>query len=411
MKNNTRTLRPKIEYTQLFDHSRIKENLERRQLAVNLNLEDLCADLKSLKKVRKTRKNTLDRLRHWENKIGTESSATTRCEQKLSEYQQRLQKAQDDLDTGENQIADIEDRLSLACLSLPNDIAMLTPAEDRVQLTYGQKIDANQGRSHLDYANAIDFRNNGMVYLLGDAAKFDLQFPLQCVDYLCQNDFMTIRGPDFAKTALIEAAAKPLDGAFEIDEQIHDDCKNRLHLVGCGSIISHLGLLAKHGIAATSLPMRLVTSGRVYKQSESIESSLYNAVQSTEISVLIAQSRKHVDTELHDTIELITAIYKSLDLHFRIVNLSAPQLYPAECFAIRFEVYSPHRKRYIETGRLSHFGNFLSSRLAFQLERANVKDHAILPHMIGGNILNVTNVIAIMLETYDGSIDNNIKLQ
>lgn len=406
MQNNVRVHRPRVDYKQLADHNRIKSNFDCRRLKLDMNLDELCNDLKSLKKEQKTRKHTINRVVHWERMIDAETAVDAKCEQKLTDYQQRLQKARQDLRIGEDRIADYEHRLSLACLALPNDIASLTPSEDRVHLTHGRKPDADPGRCHLDYPDAIDIRDNAMIYLLGDAARFDLQFPLQCVDYFLKNDFTAIRGPDFLRTSMAEAATVALDGVFEVDDGMDDGCTNRLHLVGCGSALSYLGLLAQNFIAAGSLPMRFVTSGRAYRRPAALEPSLYNAAQSTDVSILISDTKEHIETELHNTIDLIAAIYKSLDLHYRLVYLSAPQLYPAECFAVRVEMYSPHRRRYVETGRLSHFGDFVSNRLVFQLVKARPKDTAAMPHMIGGNILNVTNVIAIMLESYGGSIPN-----
>lgn len=407
MQNNVQVHRPKVDYKQLADHIRIKNNFECRRLKLDMNLDELCNDVALLKKEQKMRKHTINRLVHWQRMIDAETAADAKCEQKLAEYQQRLQRARQDHRIGEDRIADYEDRLSLACLALPNDIAELTPSEDRVHLTHGQKPDADPGRCHLDYPDAIDIRDNATIYLLGDAARFDLQFPLQCVDYFLQNDFTAVRGPDFLRTSMVEAATVALEGVFEVDdESMHDDCTNRLHLVGCGSALSYMGLLAGTHVAAGSLPMRFVTSGRAYRRPAALEPSLYNAAQSTDVSILISDTKQHVETELHNTIDLIAAIYKSLDLHFRLVYLSAPQLYPAECFAVRVEMYSPHRRRYVETGRLSHFGDFVSNRLVFQLEKARRNDPAAMPHMIGGNILNVTNVIAIMLESCSGSIPN-----
>lgn len=401
LKNNYRLLRPANDYKQLASYKEIEKNIQRRCLLIDTDAKVLFKHWISLKGEEKKRGNTIDRVNHWASKIESEQNGD-KDENKLDEYHEKSKKAAQDLCDGDHRIAEIEIILNKGYLSLPNHILHSTPDNDHIHFEYGKRPDADS-QHHLEYLNLIDYRNKAMVYQMGDAAKFDLQLPFHAMNYFRKNGYSTFSNPDFVRTALIEAATCPLDNVYEVDEQLHEDCTNRIHLAGKGSPLSYLGSMAINQVKKDDLPLKCVSTGKIYKRQNENDFGLYQAEQSTGVSISILNTKQNIENELHTAIDLISNLYKSLDVHFRVVYLSPKQLQPAECFAVRYEMYSPHFKQYLEVGRLGHFSDFLCKRLQFKLEDTKKKMIAVRPHVLAGNILNVTNIIGIMLET-NGSV-------
>lgn len=407
IENNLRVLRPKLDYkNRLADRNELDTNIMRRDLSASINIDDLYEKWNVYKSELKKKRGILARIDHWNNMLSKEHtmvSSTNENEKNLIDYRQRLKNALSDLDRIEN----AEDPLAQSFLILPNKISEQTPDREHIQMNFGEKSIHDFGH-HLQYEHLIEYHENTIHYLMGDAAKFDFLFTLNCIEYFQQNNYTLFSNPDFIKTALIEAAAISLNNVFQLDEQFHEQCTNLLHLVGKGSMMSYLGFAAKYKINRSVLPVRFVSSGKIYKPITKNNFGLFETMQSTAVEIFLAGTKEQIENEFDKVLKQICHIFESQNIHFRVVYLPANRLQLAECFSASIEMFSPHLKKYIEIGRLSNYSDFLSKRIMFRLDKDDQDNVMHMMHVLSGTVCNVTKLLAIILETNDGSIPNSV---
>lgn len=389
----------------LSDRTKLLDNVTRRKCTPSIDVNDLYAQweiyksVQSAKKAIETRQEQLVRLFRDLSKV----AASPEKENSIRKYKlEGIALREDSRNLRDNSYT-MESRFIGTFLAIPNDIhhntadtATLIASTKDIGQTEGER-----GSFHLDYESQIEYYGASAFYLKDNAAKFDLHFPLHCVDFFRALSFVQFSNPDFAKTILIEGGAVPLDEVYEVRHTTHETCSNLLHLVGGGSMLSYLGFVAKLRVYETQLPLRWIATGKEYiPKFGNSGMGLFDVCQSTCVQTFLAGKQEQMDEEFNKTVGYMHQLYESLGVHFRIIRAAAHELKSAECMCVRFEMYSPYLQRYIEVGQLSHFSDYISKRILF-----NYDNKTKYPHVVAGTVCNVTKILAILLECNGGQIN------
>lgn len=410
-KGNLRALWPIFNYKKrLENRTELEENIQRRQLTNQINVSDLLDKWQLYKNCESNKEKIEKRRAQLTKLIGKLTNANSLSDEDQCRFQALKQEARDlrkDYDSACNSFYDIQERFNIDFLMLPNKLLPRTPDEQEILFEFGSKPPDNPNQHHLNYDHLIKFFSETSYFLQHEAAMFDLNFPLACVDFLRQNGFEQFSNADFAKTIVVEGGGVSLTDLYEVVHDFHENYSNLVHLVGNGSWLSFIGYMAKTKVNKTLLPLEHVCSGKIYRRPIQKELGLFDASQSTAVQIFSAATEQQVNQRFEVTLGLITQIYTTLNMHFRIVNVPAHQLQSAECAAAHIEMYSPSLKEYVEIGNLSHFSDYISYRLRFQCEKDETNSQY-KPHIFGGTVCNVTKLLAIILESNNGIIPDTI---
>lgn len=383
----------------LTNRDQFEQTLKRRGADQTVNIPKLYEQWQRFKDAEKQKRSVIPRLKYWKDIINGE---IIKSDITIEMAKDKLKNAENDWKLANKVLDAIEAIFYPNYLQLPNDLLKKTPDETQIVLTFGDQSE-NDGLSHLACNESIKYINESSYYLKGAAARFDLLFPIRCTEYFEHNKFTLFNNPDFARTVVIEGAGVPLEKIFLIPRHYHENFTNLIHLPGNGSMMSFLGFLANIIFECSLMPMQWVAAGKVYKPTDENSMGLYDVAQSTAVQVFIVCTKHQAEQKYSKTLDLILELLKTLNIHFRVVNVAAKDLHSTECFATSIEMYALNLRKYIEIGRISNYGDFISRRLNFH-STGDKKLIGQKPNIISATVCNVTKLLAIILETNNGEI-------
>ncbi|XP_045522683.1 serine--tRNA synthetase-like protein Slimp [Pieris brassicae] len=300
-----------------------------------------------------------------------------------------------------------EEAAMVEALNVPNLLHKLTPDHENNVIFQHQ----SPPRSKKDHnvvgneKNLIKYIQNThpSVYLLGDAALFELGVKFYFSDYLKRSNYIQFSNPDFVKSLVVEGCGVDhTDPTSTFILQHNDDTAfnkdKRLHLTGAGSLYSFLAYHAKNVIYSKVLPLKYFSLGRQYTPSTGKEEnySLFNLSQSSAVQIFgVARDNNELDELLHETLCMVRTLFNELDYHYRLSYVAADKIHMWESLRVSIEMYSTSLKKYIEIGHLSLIGDFMSKRLLFTYTD---NKEAKFPHVLSGTILNVPKFLGCVLE-------------
>lgn len=397
----------------LKNRQELEENIKRRQLIDQINIAELYAKWELYKRAKIEKDNIetqQNQLKKTIAKLKAKKSLDDNEQSALNRNFQEMVASQKTLDDSRKSFHNVHEQFNSSFLSLPNKLSANAPDREKVVHEYGKRLDdsaASRHQHHLTYSKLIKLIDENLYFLQNAAAAFDYTFTLKCLDHLRCHQFSQFNNCDFIRTIVLDSVAEPLENVYEVQHDFDEKNKNLVHLTGAGSWLSYLGCITLSKIDKPELPLRSVSAGRIYRPTIKNDSGLFDVTQSTAIQILLADFDVCINKQFESTLQLIIDMYEAIDIHFRAVYVPAHQLSRSANFTARIEMYSPCQRRYIEIGNLSHFGDFLSHRLRFQCEGAE-KATQHKPHILLGTVCNVTKLLGIVLETFDGSIPQTI---
>lgn len=399
------TITPILDFKRrLANPESLQNSLKRRGRTSQFDVEDLVAQWKIYDSIIR-KKRVLENQQKETIKLLKEAK-TSKQEAVIRKYTLELETIREDLHNFVHNLAEFEETFVSKFLSLPNDIHNIAPEELKIISSHGTA--SGEGAiHHLAFENAIEYHNETSYFLKGDAAKFDQTFGLHCLNHFRQQHFIQFSNPDFVQTPILEAVGMTGEGFYEVSEK-SDDPTKLIHLVGNSSMHAFMGFITRLRVYNSLLPLQWVATGRIYHHIEQNEPSLYDVCQSSVVQVFQAGAEEQMIQQFDDTLKLIFNLFKELDVHFRIVYVPAKELGPAESLAARIEMFSPNSQRYVEVGNLSYYGDYISKRLLFSYVKDSEKKIIDFPHIVSGTVCNLTRILAIILETYNGIVPSNL---
>lgn len=306
----------------------------------------------------------------------------------------------DDLKNISQTVWDIENNIVIKVLQLPNDLHSRASTDENIVNVFNTPPDF--GRDHLECGitlNCLDYHCESSYFLKNDLAILEIGISQYFVDYFFNNKFIQFSNADFSRSVLIEGCtlrSEAPDIAFLLKDTEKDQ-KHKIYLNGGASYLSFFGFHSKHVVDGSNLPLRYVAQGRQYNpKPENNFNGLYSVWQSTAVELFIGTDNTNLTLELDNLVEKMTDLYKSLDIHFRLVIVPAHQLQAWESLKYSFQLYSPIHKAYIEVGNISLMGDFISKRLCACYSKDNKLNFL---NVISGTAVKIPIMIAHLLET------------
>lgn len=291
----------------------------------------------------------------------------------------------------------LEDQFVTNYLSLPNFIHPETPERGK-KVIHSFKDDVERAEptsSTID--DLIEFYDPTCYYMKGEAANFDLFMPMHALSHLQRDGFVSFCNPDFTRSVIAEGAGVNVKDLFLLKEDDIDNKLNLLHLTGNASFLNFLSFVTKLSVFPTTLPMKLVGTGKQYDASNHYEhQDLYKVVQSTCCQNFIATIDGSTFSDIiSKQTESFIKLFEAFGQHFRIVYYPPDELKRAESFRMGVEMFSPLQQTYIEVGNFSYYGDFISKRLLFNYK---VGKEFHFPHIYSGTVVNVMKLLLVLIE-------------
>lgn len=403
-------VKPLLNYEErLNNRSEITANINRRSVSPILNIDDLFAQWHLYTTIQRKQLDVKQRRKSVLSELKKTKSLERSQERECSVRKLTLEETvlNEHLDTLRENCDDIEAKLMDTFLSIPNLISDRTPDQPR-QIHSFDEASTEIGDNHLEHSHHIEYYNKYSYYLRHEAANVDTLLPLAAIDFFKSHGFTQFSNPDFANTILTEAALVPTNDLFTAHNCEQTTSPNQLHLVGACSLYSYLGYITRLRVFGTLLPLKWITTGRMYDHTATGQNGLYNVCQSTAMEIFLAGRQDEMNRIFSDALDVVRKFYDTIGIHYRIVELPANELKMSACYSVRVEMYSPHLRKYIEVGHLSDYSNFISKRLMFYYEKDKKKNICDFPHILCGTVCNVTRLIAIVLETYNGQVPEHL---
>lgn len=388
----------------LANREQFEQTLKRREADQAVDIPKLYEQWQQLKEAERRKRSVIPRLKYWKDIIDRN---IVKPNITIEMAKDKLKNAENDWKHANKELDAVEAIFYPNYLQLPNGLLEKTPHKTQCILNFGDKCE-NERSSHLAHVNSIKYINESSYYLKDEAAQFDLLFPIRCTEYFELNQFTLFINPDFVRTVIVEGAdVLPLEKTFLIPRHYHAHFTNLIHLTGNGSMLSFLGFLCNNIFDCSLMPMQWITAGKIYQPTDENSVGLYDVAQSTVVQVFIVCTAKQMEQIHSKTLDLIVKLLKTLNIHFRVVNVAAKDLHTSECFASSIEMYAPSLRKYIEIGRVSNYGDFISRRLNFH-SAGDKKLVGQKPNIISATVCNVTKLLAIILETNNGEIPRDL---
>jgi len=390
-----------------------------------INFKDASSKRENIERQTKTLQNKMKALSPG-GKLHTENSAAEKSKLKKEVIELRRS-------IKEFSIVEYEDTLIPDLLDIPNRLDPNTPRyEDEILSTYLKQPTFNfDPMCHLDIGKKnknIELSNvsPGAFYLLGDLAEVELALEDYFVEIFNGENFIHHSNPDLSKGVSTEGCGHNIHDPSEVLKILYQkESKDTtsLFLTGGCSLSSFTAYFAKRivGKPQKFLPQKLFATGRLYRPlqtSDGNSASIFNSMQSSAVSSFIAYSKSDSgsDNIKEEVLDLINKAYKGLGLHFRIVNVSAKNLEKNESCAYSIEMFtttanidslsetSDLNNNYIEVGRISLLGNYISKRLlmlhtsSIQVNATTYNPSLDFLEIIYIKVMDISKFIAVMVE-------------
>lgn len=402
------SIEPILDFKRRFEHrENLQSNLQRRGQSAQFDVQDLYAQWKLYDPL-VSKIQTLES-EQWKAEKQLKAAKKSKQQNDIQKYGLDWKMIRQDLRSLRENLAEFQENFIKQFLSLPNDLHEMTPDDAKVVFEHGSKISAENSIHHSNYTDAIEYHDGINYFLKGEAAKFERMFTHYCLDYFRQQDFIEFSNPDFVQIPILDAIGAADGDFYTVCEELSDPSK-LIHLVGNGSLHSFMGFIARLRVFGTLLPLKWVTSGRIYKKTpaEMDSPSLFDVCQSSAVHVFQAGTEQQMLHEFQETIKLMCNLYEKLDIHFRVIYTPANKLSNAQSLEAEFEMFSPSLQQYIKLGQLCYYSDYISKRLLFSYIKDRDKNTVGLMHVVSGTVCNLTKLIAIILETHNGRIPNKL---
>ncbi|KAL4218903.1 seryl-tRNA synthetase [Mactra antiquata] len=312
------------------------------------------------------------------------------------------------------QYFDVEERMMLTALSLPNTISDSVTDEMEVLDEQFQDRIPSYPVDHytvLEQCGDVKLSNVGTkaYYLKGRLAVLELELIQNICTDLRRNGFTELLSPEMFKTPIVESVGFDLCDPSSIYKLYNKpgtkqktDWDNDLLFLRGASPLSFLAFFSKMVIDNTRLPLKMFTVGRHYTPNNNSDKKLpglFNVLQSTKVQVCgISSSEKQTESLMSDFISFLTSIYNKYELPYRLVKLPASSLSLMEQNRIELQIWVPSICQYMMIGSVSQCGNYSSRRLMIQHSNNDKLNHSKPVYMVHGEIIDITKMIGLLME-------------
>lgn len=404
-----------VDFTKKFEEiTKLKENIELRKMEMDpvklKSLWDFFKYLESTKvQLEKRKKEIQDNMREL-LKVEQDSEVDKEIE-KLKVQGKLVTK---DLQSLTKAFWEVEEKVLMNGFMLPNELHKDTPGKDDKTVHEFKARPEAGNTNHIEIGQnlgILDYKDSSCYYLKDKAAIFELASLYHFADGLKAINFIPFSNPDFIRTSIVEGCGVNPDAVFTIKDPNNKlNPHYRLHLVGGASIYPFCGFHAGYSVSFSSLPLKYYTIGRQYSPQDQDDESmgLFNVWQrsTAEMFILTVDDDNEMMEIFRNTLTALIALYEQLGYHFRVVYLNASALHNWESLRASFQMYSSHRQKYVEVGKLSISDKYISERLDMCYQMVEKDRKARFMKIISGTAVDVPRLLGCVLENENN--ENNL---
>lgn len=372
----------------------LKDNITLRGL--NINLDHICDNWSNFLKAR----DEIVNLNIEKQKLTEQLKKTKKDnDDEVNKIRESRSKVMTRLKSLREHISILEKDVVIPSLCIPNSLHPECPKSE-VKILFQHhgktKFDNKDGISHLEIGKALDclnYVNSVLFYLKNEASLCEQAIVTYFNESLEKLNFIPFCNSDLIRSVVLEGCGLSIDNA----DQTFILSEKNLHLVGGASLQSFCALLTKQSVGGNKLPLKLYSTGRLYKPSNNNNNNgLFTAVQTNAIQLLIgAMDECKAKEQFDETLAIYKQIYQDIGLDYRIVYSPVSALENWESLRAQVELYSVSRQDYIAVGSLSISGNFISKRLRIYWSSKDKHDFL---HIVSGKIVDINILLACLLE-------------
>ncbi|KAK9511816.1 hypothetical protein O3M35_000406 [Rhynocoris fuscipes] len=371
-------------------------NLEK--LDDNIKLRGLDINLPSIVTLWKHYKNVREdivKLEEEKLKIVDELSLIKRSgdEDKIKSLKFAGVNVREDLKRMKTVLNQLEEEIYPYVLKLPNDL--LVKKEET--LFSNEAKNTENVRDHIEVGEKLDlleYISPQSYFLKGPAAMFELTASEKLTKMFKNDHFILFSNPDFTRKSIVKYLH--LDGGqslLPLERQRDQQDVDILYLHGGASCLPFACFHSKSITDSSNLPIRYISKGRHYSQSQL--PGLYGVWQSTSVQIFIGTQEEFAEDHINKALNLLKEFYQNFDIPFRVIYCKPDVISHSEKFRINFQTYSPIYKQYMELGHLSLYGDYISKRLRiyYSLEKSDK-----FLHIVSGTVLKIPPLLASLWE-------------
>ncbi|BFZ20840.1 hypothetical protein BsWGS_23878 [Bradybaena similaris] len=385
---------------------KLKSEVKLREMSLPLDIDELVKDFREMR-VYEKKKRALDAKRDnifEEIKLLKEENTSDDKTLKIQNLQEELNKMKTDR-VELKPFSDLEHKVMLTALKLPNDLHSSTPTEDDLIIREVKgKLDPPDTQSHVDIAkkfHLITFSNVGpkAYYLKAELALAEIELTKAACAFLQSHCYRLMAGPEFVRTPIMEGCGRNIHNTDEVLTMLstsRDVIEPMNHLTGV-VLPTFAAYVAKTCIGSSILPLNMFSCGRCYQNGDL--PGLLGAVQSTQATLFSCVQKESLDSHFHQSVELVWNFLEPLGFPLRMVQICARDLGREERRRLEVHIYAPSLRQFIPVAHVSDLSDFVSRRLMV-FHNHNHADFrsASLVHMISGSLVNITSLLALWVE-------------
>ncbi|MFH4977375.1 hypothetical protein AB6A40_004084 [Gnathostoma spinigerum] len=151
----------------------------------------------------------------------------------------------------------------------------------------------------------------------------------------------------------------------------------------------------------SDLPLRLTAKSRCYRPEVSksaAEARLYRVHEFTKVEMYVLCKPEYSDQELENLVSIQCALFDSLGLHCRLLNMPTEELGASAARKFDIEAWMPGRQLFGEVSSASNCTDFQARRLGIMYESVNGEKK--FAHTCNATAVATTRTLIAILETY-----------
>ncbi|KAL3872240.1 hypothetical protein ACJMK2_040176 [Sinanodonta woodiana] len=402
----------------LSDIEKLQANLDARKIQVSV--EELVINRKRMLDIKKQKKDL--ELEREEN--AKQMAALVKEKKGHPEFStlsrpliERGKEVKEKLKSIMGQWWEVEEKVMLAALSLPNNLHPQTPnSSPEVLEEYFEERKITSALSHYEImkkSNLVKFSNVGpRAYYTQEKLALLEQNLLRYFSRRLEVDgFVNWTCPEMFKPVVVEGSGMDFMNRNElfclqqksksdVDAGDSSSSIDSMYFRGV-SLASFSAYLTRSFIEESALPMRLFTVGKSYVPcTENNLPGLLGGVQSAKCCVLgICRSPEESWDMCNNIREKVISLIIPFKVPMRQVVIPASCLHSSEEYRMEVQIWVPSQEQFLMMGSVSMLSDYVSRRLMIRYgENPNHLNMSSPVHMVYGEVMDISRFIGCLVE-------------
>lgn len=361
-----------------------------------------------------------DNLRRDRNSISEEinEARKRKDEKKAKELIRKAQEIPKKLEAAESEEKETLKKLEAAIYKVPNIMSKRVPVgksdlENVEEKKFGKiekkdfeikghaEIAENLGMA--DFESSARVAGTGFYYLESDLALLNAALINYARDIMVKKGFRYVETPLMLRNEIINKVTDIKDQENMIYRISNDD----VSLIGT-SEHSLIGRFAGREINEKNLPIKHTSYSMCFRKEIGghgiDEKGIFRTHQFNKIEMVAICKPEESEKIFEEFKNISTEILKGLEIPFRIIRICSGDLGDLKYEQVDFEVYSPVKGRYLESGSCSNLTDAQARKLGIS---TRIKGERVVPHTLNNTALATPRPLISIIENNqqkDGSI-------